>query len=326
MQPLFGYLIKAGNSFTAQVTSPENVDSNHRWICIGYSLENDTTIVDATSYTFTNVNSTHRITFHWIEQYSVSFNVNPSGNGQTTPTGNAVWVNTGNLPITATANSNYAFSNWTKTGQITIASSTIASTTATITGPGTITANFESTTKSESTTIIATETVENTTYTVTVGGQITAQQMSNMTITPHATNTTTVVAFTVTGPSGTTGTGTLTLPKEAIPYGTIPEDNTNYYITYSTSFSTHTINIVFAEQETPTTTPTPTPSATSTPTPTASAQPSSIQTAEPTTNQEPTSIGAEWYIAIIAVIAVIGVLIAVVMRKKKSLTKPFFSF
>ncbi len=318
------------HNFTASVTSPENVDSNHRWVCIGYTLDSDTTIVNATSRTFTNINSTHMITFHWVEQYSVSFNVNPSDSGLTTPTGNNIWVNAGeNLPISATTNSNNSFNNWTTTGQITITSPATASTTATINGPGTIVANFESTT------IIATETVDNKTYSITVGGEIKAQQMSNMTITPYATNTTTVVAFTVTGPSGTSGTGTITLPKEAIPYGTTPlvyidgqpaasqsytQDNINYYITYSTSFSTHTINIVFATQETPTptSTPTPTPTVTATPAPTQTAAPTGTATVTPTTS--PTTAPAfdpVLAIIIVVVVLVIVLLLIVILRRRK---------
>jgi hypothetical protein len=57
------------------------------------------------------------------------------------------------------------------------------------------------------------------TYGVGISGNVTAQQMSNVTITPHQLSTTTIVSFTVTGPSGTVGFGNMTLPKTAIPYG-----------------------------------------------------------------------------------------------------------
>ena len=85
--------------------------------------------------------------------------------------------------------------------------------------------------------------------------------MSNMTITPHQTNATTVVAFTITGEAGTTGFANITIAKSAIPYGTIPkvyidgaeaanqgytEDADNYYIWFTTHFSTHQVTIHFA--------------------------------------------------------------------------------
>jgi len=79
------------------------------------------------------------------------------------------------------------------------------------------------------------------------------------------------VSYTVTGTSGTVGFSNMTLPKTAIPYGTTPlvyidgtpaanqgntKDATNYYVWYTTHFSTHLITIQFT---TPTSTPTPTP-------------------------------------------------------------------
>jgi hypothetical protein len=68
------------------------------------------------------------------------------------------------------------------------------------------------------------------------------------------------VSFTVTGQSGTTGFGNITIPKSAVPYGTTPtinidgqpasnqgytQDSNNYYVWYTTHFSTHEVSIVF---------------------------------------------------------------------------------
>lgn len=81
-----------------------------------------------------------------------------------------------------------------------------------------------------------------------------------MTITPNQANGTTVVAFTVTGEAGTTGFVNITLAKSAIPYGTIPtvyidgveaanqgysQDADNYYLWFTTHFSTHQVTILF---------------------------------------------------------------------------------
>jgi hypothetical protein len=161
--------------------------------------------------------------------------------------------------------------------------------------------------------LVATETTSNTTYSIAIsGGNMTAGQMTNMTITPYASNTTTVVALNVTGPSGTTGTGTLALPKESIPYGTIPqvyidgvlaenqtytENADYYYVTFTTHFSEHVISIVFASpsQPMPTATPTPIPTATPTPTvtptinPTATLSPTTAPTATPTSIPQTTA-------------------------------------
>ena len=83
--------------------------------------------------------------------------------------------------------------------------------------------------------------------------------MSNVTISTNLSNTTTV-SFTVTGESGTTGFGNITIPKSAVPYGSTPtvyidnqtaqtqgytQDANNYYVWYTTQFSTHQISIVF---------------------------------------------------------------------------------
>jgi hypothetical protein len=75
-------------------------------------------------------------------QYQVSFAVSPSGGGTTSPSGTNVWENAGSLSISATPSTNYHFSSWSATTGITITSPTSSSTTATISGTGTITANF----------------------------------------------------------------------------------------------------------------------------------------------------------------------------------------
>jgi hypothetical protein len=80
---------------------------------------------------------------NWKPQYMVSFAVNPSGAGATTPSGTNVWEDAGTLSISATTNLGYTFSSWSSsTGSITFNKANTASTTATINGPGTITATF----------------------------------------------------------------------------------------------------------------------------------------------------------------------------------------
>ena len=95
---------------------------------------------------------------------------------------------------------------------------------------------------------------------LTISGNVTSTQISNITIATDQSATSTTVSFTVTGVSGTTGFGNVTIPKSAVPYGTTPtiyidnqpaqdqgytQDSTNYYVWYTTSFSTHEVSIVF---------------------------------------------------------------------------------
>ena len=255
--------VKAGNSFIAQVTSPVSVGSNIRMVCVGYSTDGGA-IQSGNSYTFTNVQADHSISFVWAKQYQVT--VTASEGGSVSPNGDN-WANEGALSIHATAQSNYTFNAWNSSGSVQFDDSTLSTTNALVTGPCTIIANFVPTgaapsngTSDQTTTIIATQTDNQQTYNVNLNGNITASQMSNMTITPYVANSSTVVAFTVTGPSGTTGFANITLSKSAIPYGTNPviyidgvaaenqgytEDANNFYLWYTTHFSTHQITVQF---------------------------------------------------------------------------------
>lgn len=76
-------------------------------------------------------------------QYSVTFSSNPAGIGTMTPSGSNVWISAGTIQISAAPSQGYSFSSWTTTGSITIANQGTESTSATISGPGTITANFQ---------------------------------------------------------------------------------------------------------------------------------------------------------------------------------------
>jgi hypothetical protein len=84
--------------------------------------------------------------------------------------------------------------------------------------------------------------------------------MTNVTLATNQTANTTALSFNVTGESGTTGFANITVSINAIPYGTTPtiyidgqpasnqgytQDSNNYYVWYTTHFSTHQISIVF---------------------------------------------------------------------------------
>jgi hypothetical protein len=93
-----------------------------------------------------------------------------------------------------------------------------------------------------------------------ISGNVTSSEVANVTIATNQSATSTTVSFTETGESGTTGFGNVTIPKNAVPYGITPtiyidnqitpdqgysQDANNYYVWYTTHFSTHKISIVF---------------------------------------------------------------------------------
>ena len=95
---------------------------------------------------------------------------------------------------------------------------------------------------------------------LTISGNITSAQISNVTIATNQSSKITTLSFMVTGESGTTGFSNITIPKSDVPNGTAPtiyidnqrassqgftQDSSNYYVWYTTSFSTHQVSIVF---------------------------------------------------------------------------------
>jgi hypothetical protein len=118
-------------------------------------------------------------------------------------------------------------------------------------------------TPTPSATTVPATTDNSTTVDLAITGNITSSQMSNVTIATNQSASTTTVSFTVTGESGTTGFGNVTIPKSAVSYGTTPtiyidgqpasnqgftQDSNNYYVWYTTHFSTHQISIVFTSK------------------------------------------------------------------------------
>ncbi len=237
----------AGSYATAAVSSSTEMSGSAvRYVFSGWSGAGNSEL-----YTYILMEGPRTVTANWVTQYQVTVSVDPVGSGSATSN---TWMSAGTLTLSATPYSNYTFAAWTTTGSISIASSSMNPITATVSGPGTVTANFNSTN------LIATVTTNGETYGVGLSGNVTTSQMSNLTITPHEDIATTSVAFTVTGEHGMMGFGNLTLSKNAIPYGTTPllyidgilaenqgytEDANNYYIWYTTHFSTHEITIEF---------------------------------------------------------------------------------
>ena len=81
-------------------------------------------------------------TANWQVQYQISLAVNPVGSGTVTPSGTNIWMNGGELAISANPTSDFSFSSWSTTGSITINQQLTNAATVNIYGPGAITANF----------------------------------------------------------------------------------------------------------------------------------------------------------------------------------------
>jgi hypothetical protein len=99
--------------------------------------------------------------------------------------------------------------------------------------------------------------------TVDIGimGNVTATQITGSSITTNQTSATITVSFKITGQSGTTGFGNITIPKSSVQSGLTPilyidnqvaqdqgytQDADNYYVWYTAHFSTHQISITFS--------------------------------------------------------------------------------
>ena len=133
----------------------------------------------------------------------------------------------------------------------------------TVGGSGTSSnSNTTSSTPSPSPTTVPATTDSNVTVDLVISGNITSSQMSNVTIATNLSDNTTTVSFTVTGESGTTGFCNITIPMNVVLNGTTPtiyidghpaqnqgytQDANNYYVWYTTHFSTHQITIVFTK-------------------------------------------------------------------------------
>jgi hypothetical protein len=260
--------VNAGSDFSTTVTSPSDVVSAiSQWVTSQPTLS------------ITNVESAQTLTFSWTEQFYITVSpvwintraitVTQSAHGQISP--GTSTVNYGSSQtFTITPNTGYYIASLTVDGSpVTVASLYTFSNVLT---SHTITATFTPTsTPTPSATTVPVTTDDGATVDLTINGNITSTQMSDVTIATNQSATTTTVSFTVTGASGTTGFGNITIPKSAVPYGTTPtiyidgqpaqnqgyaQDGNNYYLWYTTHFSTHQVSIVFT-----TTSPSPSPAA-----------------------------------------------------------------
>ena len=104
------------------------------------------------------------------------------------------------------------------------------------------------------------------TMALAISGNITTTQITNAKLQMDSSAGKTTLTFTVTGESGTTGSGNITIPKSEVPLGTSPkiyiddqlaetqgftEDSNNYYLWYTVHFSSHSISVVFTAESDP---------------------------------------------------------------------------
>ena len=93
----------------------------------------------STTYTY-QATEAKTITARFEKTYAVT--ISAGANGTVSPTGSQQ-VGSTSVTIKATANTDYKFKNWTRTGGVTIENANNATTTITATAAGTVTANFE---------------------------------------------------------------------------------------------------------------------------------------------------------------------------------------
>jgi hypothetical protein len=133
----------SGSSISAFVASPVSGDSGTQYVCTGWSGTGSVTNSGSTSAVTFTISAPSNITWNWKTQYLVSFVVSPSGDGTTSPSGTNIWQDAGSISISGTPSYNFKFSSWSAdSGSITFGNSHAGSTTATVNGPGNITANF----------------------------------------------------------------------------------------------------------------------------------------------------------------------------------------
>jgi hypothetical protein len=151
----------------------------------------------------------------WEHQYQVSFAVSPSRAGTTTPSGTNMWKDAGALSISATPKSGYTFSSWSTEGSITVDDPSSSSAMATISGSGTITANFAPV---YSVTFTESGLPSGTSWTVTFNGVTESSTSKSITFTVQAGSYSWNVSTPISGAAGTwyvasPSSGTINVPS-----------------------------------------------------------------------------------------------------------------
>ncbi len=123
-----------GSSHDISTTSPQSGGTGTRYVFSSWSD------AGAISHSVT-ASASITYTANFSTQYQLTTAVSPSGGGTVLPASGSFYASGTVVPVSATANSGYAFSNWSGP----VASSTAASTSVTMNAPVSVTANFTST-------------------------------------------------------------------------------------------------------------------------------------------------------------------------------------
>ena len=121
-----------GSTHTIATTSPQAGAPGVQYV---WSNWNDS---GAISHTITVPSAAPQYLATFNTQYQLTTAANPSIGGTVSPTSGGYYTSGTVVPLTATANAGYSFTNWTGN----VANSTSASTTITMTAPQSVTANF----------------------------------------------------------------------------------------------------------------------------------------------------------------------------------------
>ncbi len=121
-----------GSSHTIATTSPQSGGTGIQYAFTSWSDSG------AISHSITVPSTATTYTASFATQYQLTTAVNPIVGGSVTPTSGNYYSSGTVVPLTATANAGYSFTNWTGN----VANSTSASTSITMTAPQSVTANF----------------------------------------------------------------------------------------------------------------------------------------------------------------------------------------
>jgi hypothetical protein len=149
--PTNGGTVTGGGSYPSGSTATLKAIANTGYIFTNWTKDGSVVSTNA-SYSFTvSENASYVANFTVAPQYAITVTANPTVGGTVTGAGN--YYQGTSVTLTATANTGYAFVNWTKNGaQV----STNATYTFTVTAAGSYVANFE-TVSSHSVTVVQTE-------------------------------------------------------------------------------------------------------------------------------------------------------------------------
>ena len=150
---------------------------------------------------------------------------------------------------------------------------------------------------------------------IQTSGDISPAQFSAVQLTFNSSASSYTLSFILTGPSGSAGSTTVTIPKAQVPDGYVPvvyingtaassqsytQDATNYYVTFSIHFSTHFVQILLTEATNTTTT---------------SSASSASTTTTPTVATETSSVVPIWAYGAMAALLIAGLAIGYVIRR-----------